>query len=301
MGSPPVGDTPRGAADGRALQLSFFDDLGLTVALGGHGKLAQCAVQTQHLLDQLPAAKTVVCTGGAGSLEQARPPGRRDRREPHGRARLQASLRHGPAARPRGGRAHGPGDSSRRAGKAAATIAFCTDPSPAATRTSSTWSALVSCAARPAPCAWPGRARARRGRRPSAGAPSSSCASSRTRAIAAPRPATTKAWTPSCRTWRTFSLPGTASAASRSMAERTYALVPVVTGAQWSAFHAIRRKVLFEGRQWGACTAPSPPGRPQRTEPSGAPDVRRHAGRGDEDRHGPAGRRHHAHRGGSGG
>jgi GNAT superfamily N-acetyltransferase len=32
------------------------------------------------------------------------------------------------------------------------------------------------------------------------------------------------------------------------MAEQTYLLVPVVTSEQWSAYHAIRRKVLFEDR-----------------------------------------------------
>jgi len=33
------------------------------------------------------------------------------------------------------------------------------------------------------------------------------------------------------------------------MAEQTYLLVPVVTGEQWTAYHAIRRKVLFEDRE----------------------------------------------------
>jgi GNAT superfamily N-acetyltransferase len=32
------------------------------------------------------------------------------------------------------------------------------------------------------------------------------------------------------------------------MAEQTYLLVPVVASDQWSAYHAIRRKVLFEDR-----------------------------------------------------
>ena len=32
------------------------------------------------------------------------------------------------------------------------------------------------------------------------------------------------------------------------MAEQTYLLVPVVTRDQWTAYHAIRRKVLFEDR-----------------------------------------------------
>jgi GNAT superfamily N-acetyltransferase len=32
------------------------------------------------------------------------------------------------------------------------------------------------------------------------------------------------------------------------MAEQTYLLVPVVTSEQWTAYHAIRRKVLFEDR-----------------------------------------------------
>jgi GNAT superfamily N-acetyltransferase len=32
------------------------------------------------------------------------------------------------------------------------------------------------------------------------------------------------------------------------MAEQTYSLVPVVTSEQWSAYHSIRRKVLFEDR-----------------------------------------------------
>ena len=49
------------------LQLTSFEELGLAVALGGHGKV-QCAVQTQHLLDLLPTVQTVVCAGGAGSL-----------------------------------------------------------------------------------------------------------------------------------------------------------------------------------------------------------------------------------------
>ena len=34
----------------------------------------------------------------------------------------------------------------------------------------------------------------------------------------------------------------------RRMAEQTYLLVPVVTRDQWTAYHAIRRKVLFEDR-----------------------------------------------------
>ena len=33
------------------------------------------------------------------------------------------------------------------------------------------------------------------------------------------------------------------------MAEKTYSLVPVVTSEQWTAYHAIRRKVLFEDRE----------------------------------------------------
>ena len=34
----------------------------------------------------------------------------------------------------------------------------------------------------------------------------------------------------------------------RRMAEQAYLLVPVVTNDQWAAYHAIRRKVLFEDR-----------------------------------------------------
>ena len=54
------------ASVGRIGVLSF-DALRLCVAVGGHGK-AQSALQTQHLLDLLPDASTVICAGAAGSL-----------------------------------------------------------------------------------------------------------------------------------------------------------------------------------------------------------------------------------------
>jgi len=49
------------------LDVVVFEELRLGVALGGHGKV-QFAVQTQHLLDHLQEADTVVCAGAAGSL-----------------------------------------------------------------------------------------------------------------------------------------------------------------------------------------------------------------------------------------
>ena len=51
------------------------------------------------------------------------------------------------------------------------------------------------------------------------------------------------------------------------MAEHTYALVPVATGGQWSAFHAIRRTVLFDGRQFG----PYDPDHPDDRSPQNHP------------------------------
>jgi len=44
-----------------------FDDLGVTVANGGLGKV-QFATQTQHLLDVSPGWDLVICAGAAGSL-----------------------------------------------------------------------------------------------------------------------------------------------------------------------------------------------------------------------------------------
>ncbi|MCX6364543.1 MAG: acyltransferase [Actinobacteria bacterium] len=52
------------------LDVACLEALALGVVIGGHGKV-QLAVQTQHLLDRLPAVQTVVCAGAAGSLTAA--------------------------------------------------------------------------------------------------------------------------------------------------------------------------------------------------------------------------------------
>ena len=58
-----VGYRPRDLALGR-LDCHCFDELGLLVAVGGHGK-TQLAVQTQHLIEQRPTARSVICAGAA--------------------------------------------------------------------------------------------------------------------------------------------------------------------------------------------------------------------------------------------
>lgn len=49
------------------LTVHSFPGLALTIALGGHGK-AQCALQTQHLLDCSEHIDLVICAGAAGAL-----------------------------------------------------------------------------------------------------------------------------------------------------------------------------------------------------------------------------------------
>src|ERR1700724_1533960 len=44
-----------------------FPTLGVTLALGGHGK-AQAALQTQHAIDQSERIDLVICAGAAGAL-----------------------------------------------------------------------------------------------------------------------------------------------------------------------------------------------------------------------------------------
>lgn len=61
-----AGYRPQGLTLGR-LDCHCFDELGLLVAVGGHGK-TQLAVQTQHLIEQRPTARSVICAGAAGSL-----------------------------------------------------------------------------------------------------------------------------------------------------------------------------------------------------------------------------------------
>ena len=51
------------------IQSCRFPTLGSTIAVGGHGK-AQCAVQTQYLLDRCGEVSVVVCVGAAGCLAQ---------------------------------------------------------------------------------------------------------------------------------------------------------------------------------------------------------------------------------------
>lgn len=58
---------PRSTATAGRLELAAFPALRLGVAVGGHGKV-QMGVQTQHLLDHLPDAATVLCVGAAGGL-----------------------------------------------------------------------------------------------------------------------------------------------------------------------------------------------------------------------------------------
>jgi adenosylhomocysteine nucleosidase len=62
-----AGCRPKGLTLGR-LDCHCLDDLGLLFAVGGHGK-TQLAVQTQHLIEQRPTARSVICAGAAGSLD----------------------------------------------------------------------------------------------------------------------------------------------------------------------------------------------------------------------------------------
>ncbi len=62
-----AGYRAKGLTLGR-LDCHCFDELGLLVAVGGHGK-TQLAVQTQHLIEQRPTARSVICAGAAGSLD----------------------------------------------------------------------------------------------------------------------------------------------------------------------------------------------------------------------------------------
>jgi len=63
-----AGYRPKGLTVGR-LDCHCFDELGLLVTVGGHGK-TQLAVQTQHLIEQRPTARSVICAGAAGSLDE---------------------------------------------------------------------------------------------------------------------------------------------------------------------------------------------------------------------------------------
>jgi len=62
-----AGYRAKGLTLGR-LDCHCFGELGLIVAVGGHGK-TQLAVQTQHLIEQRPTARSVICAGAAGSLD----------------------------------------------------------------------------------------------------------------------------------------------------------------------------------------------------------------------------------------
>lgn len=61
-----LGHEVRRASVGR-LTCTFVDDLGLVLAVGGHGK-AELAVHTQHLIERSPDAGAVICAGAAGAL-----------------------------------------------------------------------------------------------------------------------------------------------------------------------------------------------------------------------------------------
>jgi adenosylhomocysteine nucleosidase len=58
--------TERPLSVGR-LPVRVFPALGVTLAVGGHGK-AQSALQTQYLIDQSDRVDVVVCAGAAGAL-----------------------------------------------------------------------------------------------------------------------------------------------------------------------------------------------------------------------------------------
>ena len=62
-----AGYRPKGLTLGR-LDCHCFDELGLLFAMGGHGK-TQLAVQTQHLIEQMPAPRALICAGAAGALD----------------------------------------------------------------------------------------------------------------------------------------------------------------------------------------------------------------------------------------
>ncbi|GCF07574.1 5'-methylthioadenosine/S-adenosylhomocysteine nucleosidase [Dictyobacter arantiisoli] len=51
------------------LPVRFFAELNLALAVGGLGK-SQCAVQTQHLIDNYKHVDGVICAGAAGALAQ---------------------------------------------------------------------------------------------------------------------------------------------------------------------------------------------------------------------------------------
>lgn len=49
------------------LQAAFFEDLGVWLAVAGHGK-TELALRGQYLVDNLPAVSALICAGAAGSL-----------------------------------------------------------------------------------------------------------------------------------------------------------------------------------------------------------------------------------------
>lgn len=61
-----AGYRPRIATIGR-LECHLIDALALLFTVAGHGK-TQHAVQTQHLIEQKPTIRAVICAGAAGSL-----------------------------------------------------------------------------------------------------------------------------------------------------------------------------------------------------------------------------------------
>jgi adenosylhomocysteine nucleosidase len=61
-----AGYPPRSSTIGR-LECHLVDALALLFTVGGHGK-TQHAVQTQHLIEQRPTIRAVICAGAAGSL-----------------------------------------------------------------------------------------------------------------------------------------------------------------------------------------------------------------------------------------
>ena len=50
------------------LECHLFAELGLLFTVGGHGK-TQLAVHTQHLIEQMPELRAVICAGAAGALD----------------------------------------------------------------------------------------------------------------------------------------------------------------------------------------------------------------------------------------
>jgi len=60
------GHSPRTVRVGR-LDCMLLADLQILLAVGGHGKV-QFAVQTQHLIEQRPRLRAVICCGAAGRL-----------------------------------------------------------------------------------------------------------------------------------------------------------------------------------------------------------------------------------------